>query len=192
MESDDKTADKDGTGKSRKRKEPRPPLQPEEPAEEGAPAPARGIAEGMVKRVAEIMTENPVCCLPGTPLVKVARLMAENSCGAIPVIRSAEDRTPAGMVTDRDVAVRSVAMGRNPSEMTAGDVMSPAPDSVKADDSVRACADTMRERNLRRILVLDGAGRVCGLVALADLARHPPHGRDGGRVKDSTRPPSST
>lgn len=192
MESDDKTAGKDGASKSRKRKEPQPPLQPDRPAEEGAPAAPPGTAGGKGMRVSEIMTENPVCCLPETPLVKVARLMAENSCGAIPVIRSAGDRSPAGMVTDRDVAVRTVALGKNPLEMTAGDVMSPAAASVAPDDSVQACADLMRERKLRRMLVLDPAGRVCGLVVQAQIALHLPPEVGGGLVKDISQPPPST
>ena len=118
MESEEKPEKENSRGRgSRKRKEPKPPLQSDGPMEEGASAAAQpavpaaggsGGDEGGQKissgkagdpksmRVAEIMTEDPVCCLPETLLAKVARMMAENSCGAIPVIRGQEDRAPVG------------------------------------------------------------------------------------------------
>lgn len=152
----------------------------------------QGRTGGQGMRVADIMTGNPVCCLPATPLVKVARLMVENSCGAIPVLRSADDHAPAGIITDRDVTVRTVALGNNPLALTAGDVMTPAPIAVSPEDPVAACAALMREHRVRRLLVLDSAGRVCGLVAQAQIALNLPRELGGGLVKDISLPPPST
>lgn len=218
---------KDKAKGSRKRKEPKPPLQADMPLDESMPAtskpglPAAGAAkaggteqpapggkpvpeeaekEGSKKaarktgarkptRVSEIMTEDPVCCTPDTPLVRVARMMAENSCGAIPVIRSPEDRVPVGIITDRDVAVRTVAMGRNPLDMTAGDVMTDAPVTVHPEDAVEDCAAAMRGYKLRRIVVVDGNGRVCGLVVQAQIARYLPREESGEIVRDISQPP---
>jgi CBS domain-containing protein len=115
--------------------------------------------------------------------------MAENSCGAIPVIRSAGDRTPLGIVTDRDVAVRTVAEGRNPLELSAGDVMSRSPITIGPEEPLAACASLMRERQVRRIVVVDPRGCVRGLVVLAQIARHLPREISGETVKDISQPP---
>lgn len=159
----------------------------------GVPGPeAKGVgkaAAGKSPRVAEVMTEDPVCCVPETPLVNVARLMAENSCGAIPVLRSAADRTPLGIVTDRDVAVRAVAEGRNPLQLSAGDVMSRPPVTIGVEETLASCAVLMRERQVRRIVVVDAAGRARGLVVLAQVARHLPREVSGEIVKDIIQPP---
>lgn len=207
MESDEKPGKGSPDGKargkgSRKKKDPQPPLQAAEPLDEGMPVPSqpgspaapagdsRGPAgkAGKPLRAADIMTEDPVCCTPETPVSRVARLMAENSCGAIPVIRSAEDRTPVGVVTDRDVAVRSVAQGRNPLGLAAADVMTQSPVTVGPTESVEACARLMRERRVRRLVVVDGHGRVSGLLALAQIALHLPHAVSGGTLRDISRP----
>lgn len=200
MESEDKPGKGRPDGKprgrgSRKKKAPQPPLQPAEPLDEGMPVPSRpgtpaakGPAPVKALRAADIMTEDPVCCVPETPLPRVARLMAENSCGAIPVIRSAEDRTPVGVVTDRDVAVRSVAQGRNPLGLAASDVMTQSPVTVEPTETAEACAALMSARRVRRLVVVDGNGRVSGLLALAQIARHLPHAVSGGAVRDISRP----
>ena len=144
---------------------------------------------GKPRLVSEIMTEDPVCCTAETPLVRVARLMAENSCGAIPVIRSQEDRVPVGIITDRDVVVRTVALGKNPLDMTAGDVLTESPVTVHPDNPVEDCVAAMRGYKLRRIIVVDHGGRVCGLVALAQIARFLPKEESGETVRDISQPP---
>lgn len=173
---------------------------PDQPAPGGKPGTVEGGKGGAGKgarksgawkptRVSEIMTEDPVCCTPETPLVRVARMMAENSCGAIPVIRNPEDRVPVGIITDRDLVVRSVALGRNPLEMTAGDVLTDSPVTVHPEDSVEDCAAAMRGYKLRRIVVVDGSGRVRGLVVQAQIARYLPREESGEIVRDISQPP---
>jgi CBS domain-containing protein len=134
------------------------------------------------------MTEDPLCCLPDTPLAAVARLMAENSCGAIPVIAGSGDRRPVGMVTDRDLALRSVAEGLNPLAMAARDVMTPSPVSIAPDASAEEGAELMRQHRLRRILVVDGTGTLRGLLAQGQIASNLPHDRSGGMVRGISRP----
>lgn len=208
MSGEDKPAENmEGGRRSRRKKQP--PLQPDSPLDEGAPGTAKpdgpppaakasagrgGKAAARPAgrkglRVADVMTEDPVCCVPETPLVNVARLMAENSCGAIPVIRSAADRTPLGIVTDRDVAVRTVAEGRNPLELAAGNVMTRSPITIGPEEPLEACATLMREKQVRRIVVVDPEGRVRGLVVLAQVAKHLPREISGETVKDISQPP---
>ena len=68
-------------------------------------------------KVGEIMTPNPACCTPETPLLQVAQMFIDHDCGAIPVIESESVRKPVGIVTDRDIACRTVAAGKNALEL---------------------------------------------------------------------------
>lgn len=123
-------------------------------------------------KIDDIMTENPVCCTPETDLEDVARMMVENDCGAIPVVEDQESWKPVGIITDRDITVRTVAEGKNPLDLKASDCMTPSVVTVKLGSSLQECLDTMEEHQLRRILVVDAEGACCGIVAQADIARH--------------------
>lgn len=188
-----------------------PPLGPELPEEEGAradgnekgpqalhPSTPEDIFPDMTNepgpaalRAKDVMTEDPVCCTPDTPLVRVARMMAENSCGAIPVVRSKDDRIPVGILTDRDIVMRTVAAGRNPLELQARDVETPVLATVEPEATLAACAAKMGEHKIRRLVVVDASGRVCGLLAQADLARNLPRGLSGEAVRGISTPPQS-
>ena len=76
----------------------------------------------MAKLARDVMTANPACCTPETPLEQVAKLMIQHDCGEIPVIDSAEQ--VVGVVTDRDIVCRMVAQGKNPLAYTAEICMS--------------------------------------------------------------------
>ena len=65
-------------------------------------------------QVKDIMTKDPVCCFPDTSLEHVARLMVEHDCGEIPVVDTEESKKPVGVITDRDIACRTVAQSKNP------------------------------------------------------------------------------
>lgn len=75
-------------------------------------------------KIGDAMTANPACCLASTPLTEVGRMLVENDCGAIPVVADPSSRKPIGIITDRDIACRAVAEGRNALELTAADCMS--------------------------------------------------------------------
>lgn len=128
-------------------------------------------------RVKEVMTEDPICCLPAAPLPRVAKLMVENACGAIPVVKSLSEKIPVGMITDRDIAIRTVAEGRNPLDLIAGDILSAPAETVYEEATLQECAALMRERNLRRLVVVDSRGWVSGIASQAQVARQPPRGR---------------
>lgn len=121
-------------------------------------------------QVREIMTENPVCCVPDANLEDVARMMSENDCGAIPVVEDQEKWKPLGIVTDRDIVVRAVAEGKNPLDLTADDVMSQGPITVGQDASIEECEREMESHQVRRILVIDAGGGCVGIVSQADIA----------------------
>jgi CBS domain-containing protein len=112
--------------------------------------------------------------------------MVAHDCGEIPVCD--EKNHPLGVVTDRDITVRTVALGLNPLEKKARDVMSSPCHTVDEDSSLGDCCDRMESLQLRRMLVVDGSGRLCGIVALADVALHAGKKDTGALVQDVSKP----
>jgi len=121
--------------------------------------------------VATVMTSCPACCTPSSTLTDVARLMVENDCGEIPVVEDLDSRKLAGVITDRDIATRVVATGRNSAEARAMDAMTSPAVSVHSDTSLQECCETMETHQIRRVPVVDEAGAVVGIVSLADVVR---------------------
>ena len=121
--------------------------------------------------VATVMTENPACCTPNSSLTEVARLMVDNDCGEIPVVEDMMSRKLAGVITDRDIATRVVAQGRNTAEAKASDCMTTPALAVTADTSLEDCCEVMESAKIRRVPVIDDKGGVIGIVSLADVVR---------------------
>lgn len=121
--------------------------------------------------VASAMTKSPACCTPQSSLTDVARMMIDNDCGQIPVVEDLASRTLAGVLTDRDIATRIVAEGRNSAEALAGDCMTAPCVSVTAETSLQDCCALMESNKIRRLPVVDGNGGVVGIVSLADVSR---------------------
>lgn len=122
--------------------------------------------------VATVMTEAPACCTPTSSLTEVARLMVDNDCGEIPVVEDLSSRKLAGVITDRDIATRIVATGRNTAQACACDCMTAPAVSVTPDTSLEECCDLMETHQIRRVPVVDDDGSVVGIVSLADVVRN--------------------
>ena len=118
--------------------------------------------------VRSVMTPDPATCQASTPIRDVARLMLENDCGLVPV--TDETGKPVGTVTDRDIALRVVAEGREVQQATAQDCMTSPVTSVGIDSSLEEATELMEREQVRRMLVVDQEGRLCGIVAQADVA----------------------
>ena len=123
--------------------------------------------------VRSAMSPNPAACSADTPLHEVAKLMRDNDCGQIPVIDAAGH--PVGVVTDRDIVVRLLADGRDPNAACASDCMSTPAMTIEASRTLADACDLMEAQRVRRLPVVDADGRLCGMVAQADIALH---GRD--------------
>lgn len=119
-------------------------------------------------RVAEVMTRDVRVVNAEETVQQAARLMAEVDAGAMPV---GENDRLVGMVTDRDLAVRVLAEGKDPARTKVRDVMTPETAYVFEDQDVDAVADSMRGRQVRRMPVLNRDKRLVGIVSLTDLAR---------------------
>ena len=143
-------------------------------------------------QVKEVMTANPACCTPDTPLPEVAKMMVDNDCGEIPVVENQESKIPVGVITDRDIVCRAVAKNKNPLDLTAADCMTKPIVTVTPDTTVEDCCRMMEEKQIRRVPVVDADGVCCGIVALADLARQARSGVAGEVVKEVSEPGKST
>lgn len=121
-------------------------------------------------KVEEIMTKDPACGTATTSLQEIAQMMIEHDCGCIPIVENEENKKPVGMLTDRDITIRTVAHGKNPLEMVAGEVMTEQVVTVTPETSVEDCCNKMENNQIRRIAVVDENGGCCGIVAQADVA----------------------
>ncbi|WP_407696654.1 CBS domain-containing protein [Streptantibioticus cattleyicolor] len=121
----------------------------------------------MATLVKDVMTGGVTAVRPQASLVEVARLMREQDIGDVVV---AGDDTVLGVVTDRDITVRAVADGVDPSGLSAGSVCTPDPVVIGPRDSAEQAARLMREHAVRRLPVVED-GRPVGMVSLGDLAR---------------------
>jgi CBS domain-containing protein len=96
--------------------------------------------------------------------------MVEGDCGCIPVVEDLQSRKIIGTLTDRDLACRCTAQGKGPDAMVS-EAMSPNPSCCNSDDDVGLIERVMKERQVRRVPIVDERGRCVGIVAQADLAR---------------------
>lgn len=139
-------------------------------------------------QVRDIMTPNPASCTPEDPAQRAALVMRNLDVGAVPIVDNEMDRRPVGIVTDRDLCSGVVAHGLDPKTALLGDHMTRAPVCCRPEDSVDEVSELMQIRQVRRIPVVDAAGALCGIVAMADLARNVP--REAGEAIQEVSQPS--
>jgi CBS domain-containing protein len=148
---------------------------------------------GSAMNTREIMTADPACCTPEQTVREAARLMREYDCGCAPVVDDLRTRRLIGVVTDRDLAVRTLADGKGP-ETLVREVMSEEASCCTPEDDLREVERVMVERQVRRVPIVDGAGACVGIVAQADLARNSGGGplseRDVARVLERISEPT--
>ena len=108
-------------------------------------------------------------CSPADGLNEAARLMWESDCGAVPVVDEAEHLV--GIVTDRDICMAAYTRGEPLGALTVESTMSREVTSASPKDSLERIATLMRDKQVRRIPIVDD-GRLVGMVSLADIARY--------------------
>jgi CBS domain-containing protein len=113
----------------------------------------------------EVMTPNPVVCSPDTSAAQAAELMRDQGIGDVLVQRDGS----LGIVTDRDIVTRAVAAGRDPKQVTLGDICTQDVETVSPDTSIDDVIRLMSDKAVRRVPVVE-AGQPVGIVALGDLA----------------------
>ena len=121
-------------------------------------------------KVEDIMTRAVHSVRPGDSVAEAARAMAENDIGMLPVI---DGNDLLGIVTDRDITVRGVAVGLDSSSPIRR-IMSEDVATCSPDDDVEDALETMANEQVRRPPVCDGQDRVIGIIGLADAAMRDP------------------
>ncbi|TDD18597.1 CBS domain-containing protein [Kribbella turkmenica] len=132
----------------------------------------------------DLMTPGAECAGENDTLVEAARTMRDLDVGALPIC--GEDNRLKGMLTDRDIVVKCIADGGDPSQVTAGSFAQGKPVTIGADDSIEEALRTMEDHQVRRLPVIDGHTLV-GMLAQADVARAVP-AKTGEAVEEISRP----
>jgi CBS domain-containing protein len=119
-------------------------------------------------KIQDVMTRDPRCVTPQAPAREAAQIMRDEDVGIVPVV---EGERLVGLVTDRDLAVRLVADGRD-GNTTVRDVMSSDRIATcRPDEDLDRAMETMAREQVRRIPIVDERGSLVGIVAQADVVR---------------------
>jgi CBS domain-containing protein len=136
-------------------------------------------------KCSEVMTREPVCCEPGDPVARAADMMRQHDVGSLPVVESRDSGRLVGIVTDRDLVTKVVAGSRDVASATVRDAMTANPASVKEDDELDRAMTLMKDRQVRRMPVVDGSGRLSGIIAQADVATRGQRDKETGQLVEA-------
>lgn len=134
----------------------------------------------------DIMTPNPQVVTADDTINRAAEIMRDANVGSVPVVDDAGSMRLAGVVTDRDIAIRAVAEGRD-GRTNVRDVMSSRLATVQADDSLDRVTEVMKTEQVRRVPVTEGE-RLVGIIAQADVAREGSDKKTGEVVERISAP----
>ena len=119
----------------------------------------------MGKCVQDVMTSDPVTVSRSDSIVAAARLMESADVGSVPVV---DGGTPVGIVTDRDIAIRVVAQGKDPNSTTVEEIATNQPYYASPDQPLDEALELMAYRKVRRVPVVED-GVLVGMLAQADV-----------------------
>jgi CBS domain-containing protein len=133
--------------------------------------------------IKEVMTSEVRACEPNTTVVEAAKVMAQQDVGPVPIV---EGRRLVGIVTDRDIVVRVVAEGRDPTSTTVDQIASRDLVTVSPDEDLDEALNLLARHQVRRLPVVEG-DRLVGIVAQADIARMGKDKKTGEVVEEISR-----
>jgi CBS domain-containing protein len=141
-----------------------------------------------MKNCKKAMTKKVVCCTPTDLVSKAAGFMQSENVGSIPVIENKQTKKLVGIVTDRDLALKVLAQGLDPSSTKVEAVMTQQVATCLAEDDFQKALDAMSEHKVRRIPVVDKNNQLLGIISQADVALHYGHPkRTAAMVKSISR-----
>ena len=143
----------------------------------------------MARTAQEIMTEGCECIGEGQTVLEAAQKLASLNVGALPIC--GDDDRLKGMVTDRDIVVKVLAKGKDPSATKAGDLGSGTPVWVSTTASESEVLGKMREHDVRRLPVIDEDKRLAGIISQADIATNLSEKKTGEVVEAISAAPSN-
>jgi CBS domain-containing protein len=120
-------------------------------------------------KIRDVMTADPQSVGSGTSVVDAARVMRDTDTGIVPI---ADGDRLVGVVTDRDIAVKVVAHGRDPQATTVDDIASTNLVTIDPEQDLDEALRLMAQHQVRRLPVTEEDGRLAGIVSQADVARH--------------------
>jgi CBS domain-containing protein len=135
----------------------------------------------MGESIRDLMTPNPRSLESGSSVLEAARVMRDEDTGIVPVV---EGERLVGTLTDRDVAIRVVAEGKDPGSTTVGEISSRELVTVDPQQDLDEALRLMARHQVRRLPVVEEDGRLVGIVAQADVARHASDQQTGAVVED--------
>jgi predicted transcriptional regulator len=121
-------------------------------------------------KIQEIMSKPAITCQVGDNLNTAAQRMWESDCGTIPVVN--EGGRVVGMITDRDICMAAYTQGRVLQAIPVSNVMSKSLFSCRPEESLDAAERLMRDKQIRRVPIVDGDKRPIGVLSLNDIARY--------------------
>lgn len=131
-------------------------------------------------KVKQAMHKQAEWCDPSTPISELAKIMQSKDIGAIPI---GENDKLVGMVTDRDIAIRGVANGRDTTKLTARDVMSEKIIYCTEEEDIEDAVRLMEEKKVRRLPVINAKKRMVGMLSLGDVSHAVGQSLSGELVK---------
>jgi len=138
-------------------------------------------------KVREIMTSNVECLAPDASVREIAQEMKSLDVGFIPICEN--DRL-VGMITDRDLTVRTTAAGADPNQARVRDAMTPQVHFCFEDQDVTDAAQLMKKNQVRRLPVLNRNKRMTGIVSLGDLAVETHNDQLAGNILEAVSEPA--
>ena len=121
----------------------------------------------MADKVSDVMTRDPATCNAEDSAVDAAKAMREGNFGAVIVTQGDSIH---GILTDRDIVLRAVADGKDPSSTRIGDICTANPTTLRPDDDIDDAIGLIRDKDVRRLPAVDDDGTPVGIVSLGDLA----------------------
>ena len=135
----------------------------------------------MGQSIKDVMTSNPCTIDAGKSVAYAAKMMKDEDVGLAPIV---EGDKLIGMLTDRDIAIRVVAEGRNPEQVTVEEVASKQVVTIDPQQDLAEALRIMAKHQVRRLPVVEEDGRLVGVVAQADVAREGDDSQTGELVQE--------
>lgn len=120
-------------------------------------------------KVGDVMTDNPVCCVPSDTVQRVASVMKDEDVGCLPVVDDLSSGRLVGVITDRDVCCRVAAAGHDPQSTAIEPYITRNVITCLADDELEHFLELLRQHGIHRVPVVDEKNRCIGMMALADV-----------------------
>lgn len=139
-------------------------------------------------KIKEIMSSDPVCCLPNDTAQAVAQIMCDRNIGSVPVVLDHQTREIVGVITDRDLCCSVIAKGLDPKTTVIQKFVTLDPITCRDGENVEKCERVMQEYQIRRVPIVDGDRRVLGIVSQADIALRDKSEKTAKTVAEISKP----